>query len=291
MPYLRSRDLDKQIQSDNLNQIISSDSGILLLAELAAQEECVSNLVQKYNTASEFTDTNPWSRTLAYNVGARFELNYPVYLPATSYQINDLIAYSGNCYICTAITTGVFDITKWTLLGALYDIFYAKYPYPQFNIDKPYKIGDIVFWNNSVYTCKINTLPIGHNGAIQYAQYASIPSINVFPDNILQGSIYWGVGVPYTVAAGTLPTNAAYIKGDNRSQQLVMYMIDITLYHVHSRIAQRNIPTHRSGRYDAAIAWLAMANSGSVTANIQKLQPLQGRAIRYGGNVKTTNNY
>lgn len=291
MGYLRTRDYSKQIQSDNLTQIISADTGILTLAELAAQEECISYLVQKYMTDQEFTDTNPWSPLLAYTGGDRFELNYSDYIPATSYAINDLVTQAGKCYVCTATTTGAFDAADWDLLGNKFDLFYGAYPFPIFDITKVYKLGDQVFWKGNTYTCKIATIPIGHGTALQAGTYANLPQPNVFPDDAVSGVQYWGSPVAYTIAAGTFPYDDVYTLGDNRSQQLVMMMIDITLYHVHSRIAPRNIPALRDSRYVAAIEWLNKANTGTITANIPILQPAQGRVIRYGGNTKANNTY
>ncbi len=291
MGYLRTRDYSKQIQSDNLTQIISADAGVLTLAELAAQEECISYLVQKYMVDQEFTDTLVWSPSVAYTGGSRFELNYDDYVPATTYAITDLVVNAGKCYVCKAVTTGTFDPADWDLLGNKYDLFYGAYPFPIFDITKVYKVGDQVFWKGSTYTCKISTIPVGHAAALQAGTYANLPQANVFPDDAVNGVQYWGSPVAYTITAGTLPSNVKYTLGDNRSQQLVMMMIDITLYHVHSRIAPRNIPALRGNRYDAAIKWLEMANTGTITANIPILQPAQGRVIRYGGNTKANNTY
>lgn len=82
-----------------------------------------------------------------------------------------------------------------------------------------------------------------------------------------------------------------WLFGDNRNQQLVNYMIDIALYHVHSRISPRNIPDLRVKRYDDAIRWLKMAGRGDITADIPLIQPKQGRRIRYGGQIKNINSY
>lgn len=292
MGYLRARDYDKQIQQDNFSQIISNDPGIRLLAEAAAEEECISYLVQKYDTTQEFNGVLVWSPTYAYDAGQLIELNFDTYVATNSYVAGDLVVNAGLAYICGNATTGTFNINDWILLGAQYDLFYANYPYPVFDLNKIYNIGDNVFWKGNIYTCKIATLPQDHNELIQYGQYNNVPHFNVFPDDITNGVVYWGAPTSYIVPAGTLPTIPIYwTKGDNRSQQLVMTMIDVTLYHIHSRIAPRNIPQLRQDRYDRAIDWLQKANTGTVTAKITKLQPFQGRAIRFGGNIKNINTY
>lgn len=60
--------------------------------------------------------------------------------------------------------------------------------------------------------------------------------------------------------------------GDDRYPLLVMYMIDITLYHLHSRIAGRQIPQTRIDRYNIAKDWLERAQAGKVTTGWDKKQ-------------------
>jgi hypothetical protein len=79
-----------------------------------------------------------------------------------------------------------------------------------------------------------------------------------------------------------------------------MYLLDITLYHLHSRINPRNVPDLRKERYDGnsptqsggAIAFLKRVASGDVTADLPQILPQQGMSIRYGSAVaKQTNSY
>lgn len=300
MSYLRARDYILQIQDANLQQIISSNPEVQAEAERVAQAEVISYLVQKYDTTQEFTDTNPFLMSLAYPAKARIEINFPAYVPATNYVTNDLVINAGIGYVCTGATTGTFAPAKWTAIGTQYDLFYAKLPKAEFDCTKYYKVGDQVFWKDNTYTCKIATPVLDHGTILQYGSYSALPSQNVFPDDPLVGVTYWGAPTAYVVTAGTLPTNAAWTKGDNRSQQLLLYMIDIILYQLHTRISPRNIPPLRFKRYDGspdnpgnggAIGWLKMAARGEVTASLPILQPRQGSRIRYGGNVKNINSY
>ena len=82
--------------------------------------------------------------------------------------MNTYTLYNGSVYSCaTSITIPEsFNPTKWTLLGLQYDLFNAILPHPTFNIYGWYNIGDIVFWKNNVYTCKIATQPINHDAAL-----------------------------------------------------------------------------------------------------------------------------
>jgi len=79
--------------------------------------------------------------------------------------------------------------------------------------------------------------------------------------------------------------------GTARDPQLLAYIIDIALFHLHSRIAPRNVPELRQTRYDNAIAWLKMCAFGDVTPKLTPISPAQGNRIRYGGNTKNTNQY
>lgn len=69
-----------------------------------------------------------------------------------------------------------------------------------------------------------------------------------------------------------------------------MRLIDITLYHLHSRINPRNIPDLRKDRYDGnrdaqtlgAIGWLKQVAAGKINADLPNIVPEQGLAMRYG---------
>lgn len=79
--------------------------------------------------------------------------------------------------------------------------------------------------------------------------------------------------------------------GTARDPQLLAYIIDISLFHLHSRIAPRNVPELRQTRYENAIAWLKMCAFGEVTPKLTPISPEQGNRIRYGGNTKNINQY
>lgn len=55
---------------------------------------------------------------------------------------------------------------------------------------------------------------------------------------------------------------------ENRNALIVMYMIDITLYHLHSNIVTRAMPKTREDRYNAAISWLDKVSSGKLNPNL-----------------------
>jgi hypothetical protein len=310
MSYLVLNDYKRIIQQGNLDQVITSDQDVLSAAAATAQSEAISYLVQKYDVTAEFTDTLPWDPAAIYKAGIRATINFPVYVAATSYVAGNMCAQNNKGYSCTSATTGNFDPTAWVEIGNVNDIYYAKLPDNQFDLYTYYNIGDSVFWKNNVYTCKIQTPSLTHEAALEYGTYDKIPPPNFFPDDPVNGAKYWGNPSAYSVTAGTLPTNTAYwIKGDNRDQQMLVYLLDIALYHAHTRIAAKNVPERIMFRYmgrpeDAAIkdgkttfpsysalGWLQACALGHVTPALPVKQPKQGSRLRYGGNVKTTNFY
>ena len=294
MSYLIQNDFKKLIQSDNLSAILGSDFTILDQAQRAAITEVTSYLTQKYDCSQEFTDTNPWDPAVAYKANARVYLDASIYNSANTYNVNDLCLQNGSVYICiNAGTTGAFDLPNWTLLGIQYAIFYATIPNPVFNAQYIYAVGNTVFWKDNVYTCVLPTLVTDHTLALQFGSYANLPQQNVFPDDTLQGLKYWGTPVPYSVPAGTLPTDTTkWTLGDNRNPQMVNSCIDVALFTIHSRIAPNNIPDLRVKRYDDVIKWLKDVAKGEyVTANLTKFKPKKGKRKRGGRNTTKLNDY
>ncbi len=55
---------------------------------------------------------------------------------------------------------------------------------------------------------------------------------------------------------------------DHRNKSVVMFCIDITLYHLHASIPGRYVPEIRIKRYDDAIAWLKDVASGKISPGL-----------------------
>lgn len=292
MAYLIPIDYLVNIQDVNIQQIINNDESIRTRAQLAGESEAKSYLVQKYDTIREFQDINPFSYNTIYYAFNRFYLNASAYNTASTYNIKALTLYNGEVYSCnTNATTGAFNPTKWDKLGAQYAIFNVKAPHNEFDYGALYNIGDQVIWKNKVYQCKVQTAVLDHDTSLQYREIKNLPLPNVAPDDPISGVQYWGVGTSYSVT-NTIPTNTTYFAtGDNRDQQMVLYLCDVVLYHLHTRIAPRNIPDLRVKRYDDAIAWLRMCAEGNVTPNLPLLKPQQGNRIRFGGYIRQINSY
>lgn len=294
MAYIRLVDYYKTIQSSQIDQLTGGVNTVRLAAELVAQEEITSHLTQKYDIASEFSDTLTWDPLVAYVAKKRVQLTASAYSATSIYALKSLVLQGGNIYICiTAILMPEpFTANKWTLLGAQYDLFYVTLPKPEFNFETVYSVGDQVFWKNKTYTCLIGSVIYTHGQALQFYDTANIPASNVAPDNASSGLKYWGVGVAYTLAAGVLPTDSTkWTAGDNRSQKIVECMVDIAVYKMSPRSAPTNVPGVRQIRNDDAILWLKACAKGTVTANIPLIQPKQGSRIRHGSNIKNQNSY
>lgn len=291
--FLIAADYNKQIQAANLQQVISNDQTILDSAQQAGEAEAKSYLRQKFDIATELAPTVPWDPTATYNAHDTIYLDADPFDPTAEYEVDALVLYTdGKVYICTIAVTipAAFDPTDWTVLGALNQIFYGSYPKPLFNYLAVYKVGAIVFWNNNTYIALQATTVLTQGAQFQNAYISNTPVVNVFPDDPVKGASYWGSPTVYVIEPGTLPTDDDFWTiGDNRDQQMVMYFIDLTLYHVHTRIAPQNIPKQRERRYDAAVRWLEKCAEGDVTPELPVLQPRQGGRIRFGGQAKAQN--
>jgi len=58
---------------------------------------------------------------------------------------------------------------------------------------------------------------------------------------------------------------------DTRDQWIVTITIDIALYHLYSQTGMKDIPEHRSQRYQDALEWLRDVGNGTLTADLPLL--------------------
>jgi hypothetical protein len=294
MGYLINKDYSVNIQDANIAQIISADESIRLRGQLAGEAEAQSYLKQKYNIAREFQDLAPFSYSKTYYAFNRAYLDAPAYSTTAGYAINDLVAYLGKVYRASGTLVapaGAFNPASFVLLGNQYDIFNVPPPKPEFNYEAYYNIGDEVYYNGKVYECKVQTPLLDHDTALQYREIKNLPARNVAPDDPINGLQYWGAGTAYSVVNEWPNSSSKWAAGDNRDAQMVLYLCDLVLYHLHARIAPRNIPELRVKRYDDAIEWLRMCAEGSVTPNLPLISPKQGNRVRYGGGIRQINSY
>jgi hypothetical protein len=275
--YLRYKDYKKLIEETNLQDIISQDDTIRTDSELIAQEEITSYLKQKYNTDSEFQDTTVYDNAATYKANNLVEINAMLVWDKTvTYGIDSLVIYTGHIYWALVGTNlnlqPDINPTKWKDLGLQYSLYYTLFPQPAFDYYKLYSIGDKVFWSDKTYTCKIE-------------------SVTIYPDDPINGTVYWGIGTAYTVTVGTLGNSTYWIKGDNRSAKIVAAMVEVSLYSMLKRIAPNNVPDIRVKAYDDAIQWLKDCASGEVTPNLPLIAEYRkGQRIRYGSRQQKNQN-
>ena len=309
--FLFLGDYIKQIQSDNLQQIIGGNQSVLDGIQLAAVEECKSFLKNKYDISTAFQPITQHDKTKSYNAGQTVYLNTLPYSQKT-YTLTEQTLQDGKVYSCSTaiITPEVFTIAHWSLLGNQYEIFNAVYPESLFNHKAIYQIGDKVFWKDKIHTCQIATSILDHSALLQIGQSGTERIVNRFPDDVLAGVQYWGPGESYTVPIDTQITDSKWIQGDNRDQKLLEVCINIAIFKAHLRIAPRNIPETRAYMYwgnpddrvalngriiyptYSALGWLQSASAGiDITPDLEMIQPIQGLRTSYGGNQKMINNY
>jgi phage gp36-like protein len=66
---------------------------------------------------------------------------------------------------------------------------------------------------------------------------------------------------------------------DMRDQWIVTITIDMALYHLYSQTGVKDIPEHRSTRYQDAIDWLKDVGNGSTPADLPMLTDEDGESI------------
>jgi phage gp36-like protein len=96
------------------------------------------------------------------------------------------------------------------------------------------------------------------------------------------------------VAIFTVPQISGVPDYTQRNQLIVMYMIDISLYHIHSRSASQDVPEIRETRYNAAINWLKAVAKLEISPDLPTLpSPLtpEGGTILYGSETKRNNRH
>lgn len=66
---------------------------------------------------------------------------------------------------------------------------------------------------------------------------------------------------------------------DLRDQWIVTITIDIALYHLYSQTGMKDVPEHRSNRYQDAIDWLKDVGNGLTTADLPTMLDETGEDI------------
>jgi len=281
---LTDTDYLRTIQDGNLQQIIEQNMQTLKDVEQAAQSEMTSYLKQRYDTARIFYGTDsasPFNLSTVYKGLNLVQYSEAAFSALNTYTTGQRVVYQSKIYSSTAGSApGAWNGAQWTYVCDDKKFFYVTLPQPEYDHETTYAVNAQVWYKDYVYT------------ALR-AVKGIVPTT--------QG--YWAQGAQYTLT-NEYPTNTLYwTAGDNRNQQIVMHLMDITLYHLHSRINPRNVPDLRKERYDGnspnqsggAIAFLKRVGKGDVSLDCPTLIPDQGLSIRWGNSdgviERTTNMY
>jgi phage gp36-like protein len=76
------------------------------------------------------------------------------------------------------------------------------------------------------------------------------------------------------------------LTGDARNPRLTAVIVDIALYHLHSRLSPHNVPDLRIRRYEDAIEWLHGVSKGLITSLLPTIEPEQGKVFEWGSHLK-----
>lgn len=333
--FLTYRDYSMTIAKEDLLQILGEKStatfsslcpetqNILLSAEAEAVEEVSSYLRNRYITDEIFAPTFTFATSSTYFAKNLVLYTEPAYSTTYVYNQSDRFSYKGYIYECIAVTaSGITDPSTsptFSMVTENNSYYYANLPCAEFNIKTNYVVGNLVWYQDNIYICTQNVqgqtpadtqnleMRYGIPAVQNYIGYYSVNSLlnyNPLPNvNTNYWSLYNGyvnpnfTGTTYYFS-NKLPTDTAYwTKGDNRNPQIKMYVIDVMLYHLCSRINPRNIPELRAIRYDGndpkqiggAIGWLKNVEAGKVNLNAPQIVPSLAPPIVWGSYPKRNN--
>jgi chitodextrinase len=202
---------------------------------------------------------------------------YPTFDVIAFYSIGDFVFWKDKIYKC------LIETRKQSHEGDLQDELISNIPL--YNIFPDDKIHGKQYWGVGTPYSVTGLIP----NATPPTAWSSVTAYTAGQRISYSGLIWKALLNNTNKIPGSDITNwqsETWVAGDNRDQQLVLYMVDIALFHLLSRISPRNIPELRMARYTAAKEWLQDAANGTITAAIKVLQPFQGNRIRFGGGVK-----
>ena len=174
-------------------------------------------------------------------------------------------------------TTNNYTIAVAATVGDFFHLSAAAY-----TAATVYNVGDLVsHTDGNVYKC------------IQITTGTEDPTNAAFFE-------LWGVeGGFYTAlvaGAGLKPADpVSFSAGDTRNPLILRYLVDLTVYELHSRINPRNIPDLRVTRRDDALNWLQQVanprNDMSPDFPLKTFEDKQDNVLIWGSNDKLTHSY
>jgi hypothetical protein len=303
--HLRDKDYKQTIQDKDILQVVSDDLTLVTAVEQSAQEEMISYLLQRYDTDRIFASIGTFSLSITYSGTQLIEYSEPVYDQTVTYSVGSRISFDDNIYI-NLLTSSQIDPTDtlvWQFLTEDKSLYYAKLPYNEWDEKKLYNTNDNVWFQNGTYTASqtnVGNLPIqpydafrivenDRNISIGYQDLNVPPNYGFNSPFVSSPNQFWSFGSTYSFSGAYPEDTTRWTKGDNRNQMIKMYLMDITLYHLHSRINPRNVPDLRAIRYDGnnpaqnggAVAWLKRVAAGDINPQIPEIIPHQGSDFRW----------
>lgn len=310
--FLRDIDYLRCIKQEHLNEITGGDMTQAYQIEVQAQLEMLGYLRERYYEDQLFSPTTDFDINQIYygkNLINYTEAEFDISL---TYSVNDRVSFNDKIYINIATSSNIppSDTDNWSYLVDDNTLFYAKLPYPEWNMDKQYLQNDKVWYydNDSLIGGVYNAIssnrralpvqmltPEQKNGSLNN-NFQLGYSDKEFSQDYYYGyqnsqNTAWEFVNAYTFSSvypiGSTNSLIYWQMGDNRDQQLVTYLVDISLYHLYSSASPRNIPELRLIRYDghginrsnSAIGWLEKVASGRVSTTLPPIVPIQGSSI------------
>jgi hypothetical protein len=319
MRFLRNSDY-RLIAPDELDVLLTQAVGssgydktqILIDFENGAIEEISSYIMARYDVARIFSDTPVWDSTKTYSGQNRVQYHESAWDSATTYSANARVSYLGSIYNSTAgANTNHLptDITKWTFVCLDYALFYVSIPYPEFQEFSNYPKGSQVWFKDNYTYLALQDTQGAKLGDAYFSTYGADTtttdlqnSLYSAPAQDITNKYVWSKStLPYTVTAGTLPTDGTkWTAGDNRSQLLLEHIVDIVLFKLCATVVPRSIPEIRILRYNGndvnsnggAIGWCKKIAGGDIEASLYNVYKQQGLATVYGSSSpKQVNTY
>ena len=317
MRFLKNSDY-RLIAPDELDVLLTqavgnsgySKSQMLQDFENGAIEEISSYIMARYDVARIFTDTPVWNSGTTYYGQQRVEYHEPAFNPATIYTIGQRVSEAGSIYSSIAGSAAhAFNAAEWTFVCLDYALFYVSIPYPEFQEFANYSKGSQTWFKDNHTYLALQDTQGAKLGDAYYSTYGADTtttdvggSIYSKPTQDITNQYVWAKStLPYTVVAGTLPTDGTkWTPGDNRSQLLIEHIVDIVLFKLCATVVPRSIPEIRILRYNGndvnsnggAIGWCKKIANGDIEANLYNVYKQQGLSIVWGSSApKQINTY
>lgn len=93
------------------------------------------------------------------------------------------------------------------------------------------------------------------------------------------------------ITSGTPINDSKWIEGDPRDALIVEFMLDLTLYRIHARIAPNQIPETRIQRRDDAIDFLKRVAKYDITVGWDQTTDVLPASINWGSNERDSKIY